>query len=279
MTRTDHLVRIAVILASLLAVTLLILPPIVLVLRALDARAWEYLPDSGIMEAVSLSLTTTFLTAVIIILVGTPLAYALARWRVPLRGIVNLLVQLPIVLPPAVAGLALLITFGQRGFLGGLLDELNIQLAFTAAAVIIAQVFVSAPFYIRSAQAGFQSIPDEIEDAARVDGASGIVLFWHITLPLARRPLAVGLTLSWTRALGEFGATILFAGSLSGRTQTMPLLIYNVLERGNIDAAILTGLILITIALITLALLQWLNSRIDRLYTSPEPAAATSTFV
>lgn len=160
-------------------------------------------------------------------------------------------------LPPAVAGLALLTTFGRRGFLGPILGSLGISLPFTTAAVVFAQTFVSAPFYIRAAQVGFQAVPREIEDAARVDGASGLILFRYVTLPLSRRSLAAGLVLSWARALGEFGATILFAGSLQGRTQTMPLLIYNVLER-DINASIWTGVILVGLALVALVISQWL---------------------
>src|SRR5690606_27543854 len=119
---------------------------------------------------------------------------------------------------------------------------------------------VAAPFFIRAAIVGFQGVTREIEDAARVDGAGGLRLFWHITLPLSSRNLASGIVLSWARALGEFGATILFAGSLQGRTQTMPLLIYNVIER-DINAAILTGLILIALAVVALLLSQWLGRK------------------
>jgi molybdate transport system permease protein len=137
--------------------------------------------------------------------------------------------------------------------LGGALDTLGISLPFTTAAVIVAQTFVAAPFYIRSAQVGFSEIPRDIEDAARVDGAGGWALFRMITLPLSSRALAAGIVVSWARALGEFGATILFAGSLQGRTQTMPLLIYNIFER-DINAAIWAGVLLIGLALLALLL-------------------------
>jgi molybdate transport system permease protein len=140
------------------------------------------------------------------------------------------------------------------------LKLVGISLPFTRTAVVLAQTFIAAPFYIRSAVVGFQSIPDELEDAARVDGASEIGVFRFITLPLARRSLAAGLVISWARALGEFGATILFAGSLQGETQTMPLLVYNILER-DINAAILTGLLLIGMAAIALLAAQWLYPR------------------
>jgi molybdate transport system permease protein len=248
----------SVILLSAVTLALFALPPLFLVVRAINNQAWRRLPESGVSEAIILSLLTTMITVNFIVLLGTPLAYALARWEFPYKSLVGSLIELPIVLPPAVAGLALLITFGRRGFFGPTLEQLGISLPFTTAAVVIAQLFVAAPFYIRSAQVGFRSVPTELEDAAQVDGASSIEIFRFIIIPLSWRSLAAGLTLSWTRALGEFGATILFAGNLQGRTQTMPLLVYNVLER-DIDAAIWTGLILIGIALLSLTVLRLLN--------------------
>jgi molybdate transport system permease protein len=245
---------ILLIVAGGIAFLFLLLPILVLTLRGVSARG----KPSGVVSAVVLSLITTLLTSVITLAFGTPLAYLFARGRFPLRRFLNLLLELPIVLPPAVAGLALLVTFGRRGALGDALGALEISLPFTTAAVVVAQTFVSAPFYIRAAQIGFQTIPREIEDAGRVDGAAGLSLFRYVTLPLASRALAAGLVLSWARALGEFGATILFAGSLQGRTQTMPLLIYNVLER-DIDAAIWAGVILIGMALLALLISQRLR--------------------
>jgi molybdate transport system permease protein len=247
---------------ALFALCFLLLPLLVLVIRAVTAQAWGELPQAAILQAILLSILTTLATVVLTLIFGTPLAYIFARWRFPFRRALNLLVELPIVLPPAVAGLALLVTFGRRGAFGPSLETLGIMLPFTTAAVVVAQAFVSAPFYIRAAQIGFAAVPREIEDAARVDGAAGWSLFRRVTLPLARRALAAGIVLSWARALGEFGATILFAGSLQGRTQTMPLLIYNVLER-DIDASILSGVILIGMALLALVVSNWLR-REDR---------------
>jgi molybdate transport system permease protein len=247
-------------LLSLIALLFLFLPVAVLFVRGIGTRGWQGLPTSGVVEAILISLLTTSASALLTVIFGTPLAYVFARMNFPMKRLLNVLVELPIVLPPAVAGLALLITFGRRGLLGPLLDSLGLSLAFTTAAVVLAQTFVSAPFYIRAAQIGFQSVSPEIESAARVDGASGWALFRFITLPLTLRTLLAGLTLSWARALGEFGATILFAGSLQGRTQTMPLFIYNVLER-DIDAAIWTGLLLVILALAALLLAQWLRPR------------------
>lgn len=244
---------------------LLLLPILVLIGYGIGSRGWEGLPDSStILKAILLSFASTFAVSGLTALLGTPLAYVLARRQFAGKRIVSLFIELPIVMPPAVAGLALLLTFGRRGFIGSLLSEAGMIIPFSITAVIIAQFFISAPFYIRSAQTGFSSIPPEIEDAARVDGASGWRMFWHITLPVAWRALASGLILSWARALGEFGATILFAGNLPGRTQTMPLLVYTVFER-DINAAIWTGLILVLLALIALSLSQWFARTQDRL--------------
>ncbi len=252
--------KIPLIAASAVALLLLGLP--ILVLLARGVSVWDGAPDPGIPGAISLSLITTAISALITVVLGTPLAYIFARWRFPFKPLLNVLIELPIVLPPVVAGLALLITFGRRGLLGPALQLAGIELPFSTAAVIIAQTFVSAPFYIRSAQVGFHNIPTEIEDAGRVDGAAGLTLFRHVTLPLSMPSLAAGLTLSWARALGEFGATILFAGSSPGRTQTMPLLVYRIFE-GNIDGAVWTSLILLSMALIALLISQWLTRRAD----------------
>lgn len=238
------------------------IPIAALALRAIESRAWEGLDGTVVSDAITLSFVTTLITVIITAVFGTPLAYILARWRFRGSRVLSVFVELPIVLPPAVAGLALLTAFGRRGVLGPLLDTLDILLPFSTAGVVLAQTFVAAPFYIRTAQIGFRSIPEEIEDAARVDGAGSTTLFVLITVPLAARALGTGIVLCWARALGEFGATILFAGNLQGRTQTMPLLIYSILER-DIDAAIITGLILVGLALFALLLSQWLSTRSD----------------
>lgn len=250
-------------LAAALALAFLALPVLVLVGRGIEGQVWAVAPgDLGVGQAVALSLLTSALSAALTVLLGTPLAFVFARWRFPFRRALIVFVELPIVLPPVVAGLALLMTTGRNGLLGPALDRLGIQVPFTALAVVIAQTFVAAPFYIRSAQIGFQNVPREIEDAARVDGASGFMLFRRVTLPLTWPALASGLTLSWARALGEFGATVLLAGSLAGRTQTMPLLIYNVLERENgLQAAIWTSMILLGLAVAALLASQWLGHR------------------
>lgn len=245
------------------ALAFLVIPIGVLIIRALVTDTWLSLSVGIVWDAIYLSFITSAFTVIFIVLFGTPLAYIFARWHFPLKRWLNILIELPIVLPPAVAGLALLTTFGRRGLFGGVLSELGIALPFTTAAVVLAQTFVAAPFYIRAAQVGFQGVPRELEDAGRVDGADGIALFLFITLPLALRALLAGLILAWARALGEFGATILFAGSLQGRTQTMPLLIYNILER-DINASIATAVLLIGFALMALIISQWLARTDER---------------
>ncbi len=260
--KADKLLLFAV---SAFAFLLLAAPVLVLIGNGLSSRAWEGLPDSATIRAAALlSFASTAAVVCLAAILGTPLAYVLSRYEFRGKRLISLFIELPIVMPPAVAGLALLLTFGRRGAIGALLADAGILIPFSIFAVILAQFFISAPFYIRSAQVGFSSIASEIEDAARVDGAYGWLMFWYITLPIAWRALIAGMILSWARALGEFGATMLFAGNLQGKTQTMPLLVYSVFER-DINAAIWTGLILIALALIALGLSQWLARAQDKL--------------
>ena len=260
--QTDKLLIIGV---SAFAFLLLATPIFVLIANGLGSRAWEGLPESStVLAAALLSFASTLVVVCLAAALGTPLAYVLSRYEFTGKRFISLFIELPIVMPPAVAGLALLLTFGRRGAIGSLLADAGIIIPFSILAVIIAQFFISAPFYIRSAQVGFSGISPEIEDAARVDGAYGWLMFWYITLPIAWRALVSGMILTWARALGEFGATILFAGNLRGKTQTMPLLVYSIFER-DIDAAIWTGVILIVLALFALFMSQWFASAQDRL--------------
>jgi molybdate transport system permease protein len=236
----------------------LIVPLIALVWRATTLPGGLATDALAITTAVLLSLGTTAVSLLLIIFLGTPLAYILARRKFPLKGPLAVLIQIPIVMPPVVAGLALLSAFGRRGLIGMPLAELGITITFSFTAVILAQVFVSAPFYIRAAQSRFAALPREYEDAAAVDGANRWLTFWMIMLPQSSRGLLAGLLLSWARALGEFGATILFAGNLQGRTQTMPLLVYSALER-DLRSTFITALILLGLAAMAFALTQWLS--------------------
>ena len=248
---------IGLILLSGFALILLILPTFILLIQSSASNIIEGLDFNIVLEAIWLSLRTSAISMAIILITGTPLAYILTRWEFRGRQLLHTLVTLPIVMPPAVAGVALILTFGRNGFIGALLSQWGITLPFSEAAVVIAQVFVAMPFYIRTTQTGFASVSKEIEDAARVDGAEGLTLLRHITLPIARRGLVAGLVLAWARALGEFGATLLFAGNLQGRTQTMPLLIFTVFTT-NIDAAVFVAIILIMMAFVALLISQWL---------------------
>lgn len=254
------------ILAAVMAL-FLIVPLIALIWRTITLGGDVSADMPSIFTAVMLSLGTTAVSALLIVLFGTPLAYILARYHFPLKRLLTLFVEMPIVMPPVVAGLALLTAFGRRGLLGGLLTAANITITFTSLAVILAQTFVAAPFYIRAAQTRFAALPRDLEEAARIDGADGWQVFWFVIRPLSSRALAAGLVLSWARALGEFGATILFAGNLQGRTQTMPLLIYGALER-DLNATYVSALILLGMALLALALTRRLT-RLDEKDADP----------
>lgn len=245
------------------AIGLISLPIVALVWRSIESQAWTIPLDERVGQAIFLTLKTTGYSMALIVILGTPLAYALAHWKFWGKRWVNVLVELPIVLPPAVAGLGLLMAFGRRGMLGPILwSEFGIRLPFTQEAVILAQTFVAMPFYVRSAQLGFQNVDPEVENAALVDGANALSRFVFVTFPLARRAMLMGALMGWARALGEFGATILFAGSLPGRTQTMTLLIYNIFEQ-NISAAVWTALLLILIAGLVIVITQWLDRTTD----------------
>lgn len=249
-------------LASSALLVFLLLP-----LAAIFIRAWprgafgDALRDPVVREALRLSLTTTAVSLVIVILLGLPVAYLLARYQFRGRDALDTLIDLPMVLPPAVAGVALLMAFGRRGVLGPFLSEtFGIELPFTTAAVVIAQTFVALPFFVNAAQAGFESVDRDIEQAARLDG-SRLRVFVSITIPLSFPALLSGAVMSWARALGEFGATILFAGNFPGRTQTMPLAVYQTLEGGDLDAALALSGILVVTSFAVLIIFKWLARR------------------
>ena len=225
------------------------LPIALLVGRAVLGGSLAVALGSGpVLDALTLSLVTTAISLTLTIALATPLAHVLARRRFRGASVVETIVDLPIVLPPSVAGLALLLALGRRGILGAPLAELGIEIPFTVVAVIIAQMFVSAPFFIRAARAGFLGVDRDFEDAARVDGASERQLALAITIPLAAPALASGIVMTWARALGEFGATIMFAGNFEGRTQTLPLVVYGKFQTGDVDASVAAATILILAA-------------------------------
>ena len=250
----------ATIVLAVLVAAFLGLPIALLVVRAVAGGSLEAAIASGpVLDALVLSLLTTAISLTLTIALATPLAHLLARRRFRGASLVEAIVDLPIVLPPSVAGLALLLAVGRRGILGDPLAAAGISLPFTTAAVVIAQVFVSAPFFIRAARAGFLGVDRDLEDAARVDGASDRQVAWSITLPLAAPVLASGIVMTWARALGEFGATIMFAGNVAGRTQTLPLVVYGEFQSGDVDASIAAAAILILAAFAVLVAVRGLR--------------------
>jgi len=235
----------------------LALPLLALGLRLDFATLDKNLTSPIVVRAMTLSLTTGTVATVAVVILGTPLAYLLARRSFRGRVLVDTLVDLPMILPPAVAGVALLLVFGRRGLLGPTFEFLGIQIVFTPIAVVLAQMFVASPFYVKSAAAGFAEIERELEQAAALDGATPWNVFRHVTAALAWPALVGGAVMTWARALGEFGATVIFAGNFPGRTQTMPLAIYLGFER-DLDVAVTLAFILVVVSFFVLVLVKWL---------------------
>jgi len=248
------------ILPSLLLLGLFGLPILALFTQAMGATFLSYVLEPEALSALRLSLLTSLVSVGIAIALGTPLAYTLARWKFSGKGLIEMLVDLPVVLPPSVAGLALLIAFGRQGLLGNTLSMFGISLPFTTAAVVMAQTFVAAPLFVRAARIGFAEIDMQLEEAAHVEGANQWQLFREVMFPLAGRSLVSGAILCWTRALGEFGATILFAGNLEGVTQTMPLAIYLGFER-SLGVAVALSVVLVGVSVLLLGVTRKLQTK------------------
>lgn len=234
-------------LGSLVALALLLsflaIPLLALFVEAGPAELLGSLGKDGSLEALWLSLRTSLAAMVVIVAVGTPASYLLARRSFRGRALVVTLIELPLVLPPAAAGIALLAAFGPQGLVGGAIEDAGIKLVLQTAGVVVAMTFVAAPFYVRGAIAAFESLDASQLDASRTLGAGEARTFARIALPGARAGLASGLALAWGRALGEFGATLLFAGSLQGRTQTAPLAIFEFLSRDFASSLALSGVL------------------------------------
>jgi molybdate transport system permease protein len=219
--------RAVLLLALALALVFLTLPVVAIFADTSPGRLVDSLDDPVARDALWLSLKTTVAALIIIILVGTPAAYLLATRSFPGRAIVQTLLELPLVLPPAAAGIALLAALGPNGILGDALEDAGIQLVLQTSGVIVALVFVAAPFYLRQAESAFAAVPPTVMQASRTLGASEARTFLRVAIPTARPGLLAGAALAWGRALGEFGATLMFAGSFRGVTQTVPLAIYD----------------------------------------------------
>ena len=244
------------------ALVLLVAPLVGLLWRVPWSDLGSSLNSRESRTALRLSLQCSLSATVLAAIVGLPLAWLFARVPFPGRRVVRAVALVPLVLPPVVGGVALLFAFGRRGLLGRPLDAwFGVRLPFTTAGAVLAEAFVALPFLVLGAEAAFRSVDLRYEDAARTLGAGALRTFRRVTLPLAAPGLAAGALLAWARALGEFGATITFAGNTRGRTATVPLEVFVLLESGNADAAIALSLVLLVVSVAVLALLRerWLG--------------------
>jgi molybdate transport system permease protein len=240
------------------------LPMLALILWTVNESAWHAMATQAAREALLLSIRTTSISLVIIILVGTPAAYVLARAEFPGRRVVDTLIDVPAVLPPSAAGIALLLAFGRLGLVGEYLHAFGITVSFTTAAVVMAEVFVAAHFFVRQAVVGFAQVRRDVEEAALVDGASRFSVFIRVTVPLAFPALVAGAVMAWARALGEFGGTIIFAGSFPGVTQTIPLAIFAARE-SNFDAAVALSVMVLVFAFAVILVARFLLGKAARI--------------
>jgi len=251
-----------VIVGAALAALFFVVPLVGLVWRAPWSSTWKVVSSGEARAAFRLSIETSLAATAIALVLGVPLAWVQAR--VPYRGrsVVRALTLLPMVLPPVVGGVALLLALGRKGLVGQYLDKVGVHLPFHVLGAVVAEAFVSMPFLVLTVEAAFRSADRRFEDAARTLGASRLSVFRRVTLPMIRPSLVAGAVLCWARALGEFGATITFAGNASGKTQTLPLFVYVTLEGANSDAAIVLSLVLVAISLLVLVSLRdrWLSA-------------------
>jgi molybdate transport system permease protein len=236
-------------LAALAALAFLLVPVVAVFADVGPGRLVDALGEEAAREALWLSLKTTLIAVAVVVVVGTPAAYLLASRDFPGRPLVLTAIELPLVMPPAVAGIALLAAFGPKGILGGAIEGAGVELVFQTAGVVVALIFVSAPFFLRAAIAAFEALDPRLLEASRTLGAGPFRGFATVALPSARGGLASGVALAWGRALGEFGATLLFAGSLQGITRTAPLEIFSAFsEPGGFVAALALSAVLILVS-------------------------------
>ena len=256
-------------LATALTLAFLLLPLVAIFLRVPPGELLAQLGSEVAVDALVVTLKANAIAQVLILALGTPAAYFIASRRFRGRALVVTLVELPLVLPPAVAGLALLAAFGRLGLLGGTFDALGVSVSFTQTAVVLAVTYVASPFYIRQAIASFEALDQPLLDASRTLGAGPARTFFRIALPLAARGLSAGAALSFARGIGEFGATIMFAGSLQGVTQTLSLAIYAQFDL-DFDVALALGALLVIVSaaiLLTVKVLPaWTRSNSTSLF-------------
>jgi molybdate transport system permease protein len=233
---------------TLVALGFLVLPIVAIFARVPLHRLLDQVDDPVVRDAMVLTATTNAIALAVILLVGTPAAYLLGTHRFRGRTLAITLVELPLVLPPSVAGIGLLAAFaGRIGLLAGIFDRIGVSVVFTTTAVVIAICFVAGPFYLRQAIAAFETLDDDVLDAARVDGAGPLRVLVSVSIPLAKSGLAAGAALAFARGVGEFGATIMFAGNLRGVTQTLPLLIYQDFDV-NFDVSLAVSALLVVVS-------------------------------
>ena len=237
----------ALVLATFVALSFLLVPLLAIFLRVAPGELLAQLGSDVALDAIVVTLEANAIAQALILTVGTPAAYLLARHGFRGRALVITLAELPLVLPPAVAGLALLAAFGRLGLLGGAFEALGVSIGFTQAAVVLAVAYVASPFYLRQAIASFEALDQTMLDASRTLGAGPARTFFRVALPLAGKGLAAGAALSFARGIGEFGATIMFAGSLQGVTQTLSLAIYAQFDL-NFDIALALGALLVIVS-------------------------------
>jgi molybdate transport system permease protein len=250
------------------------LPIVALFVKTPFGDIFANLDQYQLTQSIKLSLITSLSTTLLTLVVGTPVALLLAQRNFRLYRLVDTLIDLPTVLPPSVAGIALLMAFGRRGIFGSILQSAGITIPFPAIAVIMAQMFIASPLYIKAATIGFSSVENELVQAASLDGANKWQIFRYITLPISWSSVMSGSVMTWARSLGEFGATIIFAGNFPGRTQTMPLAIYIGFEI-DLNVALTLAVILICFSFLTLIIVKGI---LHQKFQGMLPSAADVSF-
>lgn len=258
--RRERGIKVGLAILILIMAVFIALPIVSLFIKSISGASFKSLLNPMVMDALKLSLLTSSLTAMIVIIFGTPISYVNARFSYPGKDLIDSLIDLPVIMPPAVAGIALLMAFGRMGVLGQHLNSMGISISFTTIAVVLAQIFVSAPFFLRQAKTSFEDVDTAFEDAARTLGASRVYTFIYVTLPIAFNGLLSGSIMTFARSLGEFGATIMFAGNFQGRTQTMTLAIYTAMQ-GDLNVSLCLAVILVVVSFSVIALVKLFSRR------------------
>ncbi len=213
-----------------------------------------------VLKSIKVSAVSSGVSILVVVILGLPTAYFLSRYDFPGKMFLDTLLEIPMVLPPAVSGIALLLTFGRRGIIGGWLSGIGVNIPFSLAAVVVAQIFVAVPFFIRTVKCGFRGINKNMEKAAQTLGKSPWQVFLKVTLPLAMPSVISGTVMAWARALGEFGATLMFAGNMPDRTQTLPLAVYTAMET-DFAAAMTISAIMVLISFFVLVLVKTISGK------------------